>query len=498
MGLIIRQSIKGAIVSYVGSGVGFLITMFVVTKCLTPEIFGLTVILYEVAALVSSFAQLGISSSALRFFPSFKDPKNGDNGFFFYLLLLPSVGLLIFIPIFILSRSLIISLWSQNAVLIIDYYYWIIPLIVFCTYWVVFETYSTLQMRIVIPKFIREVGVRIMLLFVYVFFSLDILNVRGLVGGVIIVYGMAMLFTFAYICLITSISLDHNHSFINKSLRKQILNYTVFLVLGSLSGSLLNQLDLFMISSRIGLSSAGIYRIAFYISVVIDIPYRSISSISSPIAAKALQDENMEVANSLYQKVALNQFVVGSCIFVFLWININNLFSIIPNGVIYAQGKWVVFFLALARIISTTLAFGAILISFSRFYYWNLFFSLFLSCIGIGVNLLLIPRLGITGAAVATLITCLLSYVVQQGVVLLKIKANPFTAGFIKQIILVFLLFLLNGILPDWSYNPIVDGFYRTLIIGTVTVGGLYWLQVSEEFSALINKYIFRRGLYKE
>lgn len=497
MGVIIRQSIKGAIVSYIGSGVGFLITMFVVTKCLTPEIFGLTVILYEVAALVSSFAQLGISSSALRFFPYFKNPKNGNNGFFFYLLLLPTAGLLIFVPIFLFSRGLIVSLWSQNAVLIVDYYYWIIPLIVFCTYWVVFETYSTLQMRIVVPKFIREVGVRIMILFVYLFFSLDKLNVRGVVSGVIIVYGLVMLFTFTYICLIAPVSLNHDCSFVNRSLRKQILNYTIFLVLGSLSGSLLSQLDLFMISSRIGLSSAGIYRIAFYISVVIDIPYRSISSISSPIAAKALQDENTEVANSLYQKVALNQFIAGSCIFVFLWINIDNLFLVIPNGEIYAQGKWVVFFLALARIISTTLAFGAILISFSRFYYWSLFFSFFLSCIGIVANLLLIPRLGITGAAVATLITCLLSYVVQQGVVLVKIKANPFTVGFIKQVILVSLLFLLNGLLPHWSYSPIADGFYRTLIIGTVTVGGLYWLQISEEFSTLMDKYLFRRNLYK-
>lgn len=102
MGIVIRQSIKGTFVNYVGAFIGFLTTMFVVTKFLKPEEIGLTKVIYEVSFLFASLAQLGTSASAMRFFPYFRDPEKNNNGFFFYLLLMPSVGTVIFL-FFILS-----------------------------------------------------------------------------------------------------------------------------------------------------------------------------------------------------------------------------------------------------------------------------------------------------------------------------------------------------------------------------------------------------------
>ena len=42
MGIVIKQSIKGTIVNYVGIAVGFVTTFFIVTKYLTQEEIGLT------------------------------------------------------------------------------------------------------------------------------------------------------------------------------------------------------------------------------------------------------------------------------------------------------------------------------------------------------------------------------------------------------------------------------------------------------------------------
>ena len=67
MGVIIRQSIKATIFNYVGAFIGFLTTFFILTKYVEPEVIGLTKVLYEVAALIAGFAQLGTSASAMRF-----------------------------------------------------------------------------------------------------------------------------------------------------------------------------------------------------------------------------------------------------------------------------------------------------------------------------------------------------------------------------------------------------------------------------------------------
>jgi len=492
MGIIIRQSIKGTIVNYIGSFIGFLTTMFVLTKFLEPEEIGLTRVVLEAGLLFAGLSQLGVSGTAFRFFPYFQSEKQNHNGFFFYLILLPTIGLCIFIPVYILLKGPISAFFIANSALFVDYYYWVIFLMIFLVFWVALETYSNLLMRIVIPKFIREIAVRVLLLAVYLSFAFKFLNLDGLVGCFIAVYGVAMMLTFAYVTRIGPVSLKHDFSFIDKPLRKKIRNYTLFLLFSALSGSILNQLDIFMVGSMEGLDSVGIYTIAFYMAVVIEIPMRSITSISSPVAAKALKEGDLETANRLYKKVSLHQFAAGSIFFLLIWINIDSIFAIIPNGNVYVAGKWVVLFIALAKLLNVTLNFGATLISFSKYYYWGLFFTIFITITGIITNLLLIPVWGITGAAVATLITYILLNAFQQWIVLIKIKGNPFSAGLAKISLLIIILFGINYLLPHWSWNPFVDGIYRTAIIGCIALISIYKLNISDEISSLVGRFLKR------
>jgi O-antigen/teichoic acid export membrane protein len=323
-------------------------------------------------------------------------------------------------------------------------------------------------------------------------FAFKFLHLDGLIGCYIAVHGVAMLLTFIYISRTGPISLKHDYAFIDNPLKKKIRNYTLFLLLSALSGNILMQLDIFMVSGHLGLDYAGIYMIAFYMGTVVEIPQRSITAISSPIAAKAFKEEDMETANQLYRKVSLHQLIAGSCIFLLIWINIDNIFAIIPNGDVFAAGKWVVFFIALSKILGVTFNFGAILISYSRYYYWGLFFSIFITLIGIVTNLILIPRMGITGAAIATFVTCILFLSIQQWIVMIKIKGNPFTMGMLKFLILLVILYGINYLLPIWSSNPFVDGIYRTLIIGVITLVSIYKLNISDEISLITDKILKR------
>ena len=492
MGVVIRQSIKATVINYIGAFIGFITTMFVVTKFLLPEEIGLTKVIYEAAALISGLAQLGTSASAMRFFPYFKNLQNNNNGFFFYLLLMPSIGAVIFIAVFLLLKGPIVDFFVQKSPLFVEYAGWVIPLTLFLLFWAVFETYSNLLMRIVIPKFIREIAVRVMLLVVYLLFAFRYFDLTGLVTGFVLVYGLAAMLIFFYISRIGTVSLKHDFTFIDKPLRAKILHYTLFLVIGALGGNIISQLDLFMVSSKMGLDYAGIYTVAFYMATVIEMPARSLTAISSPLAAAALKEGDFRKANQLYQKVSLHQLIAGSTIFVLIWINIDNIFSIIPNGGIYGQAKWVVLFLGISKLISVTLGFGGTLISFSRYYYWGLYFTFFLAALTIYTNYLLIPRLGVTGASLATLITCAVSYSWQQWIVLKKVKGNPYTLSTLKQMAVVIVLLGINSLLPVWTENPYMDGIYRSFIVGMIWLWLTYKLRISEEICSLLKKYMPR------
>ncbi|MDE6451102.1 MAG: oligosaccharide flippase family protein, partial [Odoribacter sp.] len=436
MGVIIRQSIKATIFNYIGAFIGFLTIFFVLTKYVEPEIIGLTKVMYEVAALIAGFAQLGTSASAMRFFPYFKNPENNHNGFFFYLLLMPAIGSVIFISLFLLCKNYIIDFFIQKSALIVEYYNWILPLTLFLVFWGVLETFSNILLRIVVPKFIREVVLRCILLVLYALYAFGWMSLDMLVAGYVLCYGLVMVFTLLYVSHVTPLSLKHDISFIDKKLLKKISGYTLFLLIGALGSSITGQLDLFMVSSQMGLGYAGIYTIAFYMATVIEMPSRSITAIASPLAAAFLKDGKFEEANQLYKKVALHQLMAGGTFFVLIWINIDSIFAIIPNGDVYSSGKWVVFFIAMAKLIGMTFGFGETLISFSRYYYWRLYFTFFITVLTILSNYWLIPILGMSGAAIATLLTYVMSYSVQQWIVVRKVKGDPYSWGIVKLLCL--------------------------------------------------------------
>lgn len=488
MGIVIRQSIKGTVVTYIGAFIGFLTTFFILTKYLSAEEIGLTRVLLEAASLLSSFALLGVSSSAIRFYPYFKSEDGKNNGFFFYLLLLPFVGYILVVFLYYILRDPITELFIRNSELFVNYFDWVPLFMFFLLYWMVFEVYSSLLMRIVVPKLIREILLRLLLIITYLLYAFDILSMNGFIACYISVYAISMVLAFLYISKVGSISLKHDFSFIDTNFRKQICCYTIVWMIGALGTNIVNRLDLFMVGSQLGLDYAGIYSIAFYIVAVIEIPSRSIATISSPIASTALKEGDMETVNQLYQKVSLHQLMIGGCVFILIWINIDNIFALIPNGEIYSQGKWVVFFLAIAKLIEVTLSFGNNLISYSRYYHWGLYFTFFIMAVAILFNNWLIPILGVTGAGLATSLTCVISYGVQQWLVQVKVKANPMSFKLIKLMGVFLLILGINALLPHCDI-VLVDGIYRTMLVGFSLCLFIYLLNISDDINLLVNNF---------
>ncbi|MDR3350107.1 MAG: oligosaccharide flippase family protein [Prevotellaceae bacterium] len=485
MGIVIRQSIKGTAITYAGAFIGFLTTLFVLTKFLPPEDIGLLKVTVEAGTLFAILAQLGTPSSIIRFFPYFKDEKKKHNGFFFYMLLLPFLGCLLFIPLYVFLKEPVSLLFAEKSSLFISYYYWVTPLIFFFAYLSVLEVYSNANMRIAVPKFNREIIIRLCLLSVYLLYGYHFINRSGLVAGYIITYGAGMLCLFLYVLKTAVTSLHHDVSYVTRPLRKDILRYSLYLIIGALGSTMLGRLDLFMITSQLGLSYAGIFTIAFYMTAVIEIPSRSISAISAPIAAAALKKGDFETANALYKKVSLHQLLTGGLIFILVWANIDNIFAIIPNGAVYAEGKWVMFFTGLAKLIEITLNFGGTLISFSKYYYWSLYFVFFIIGAGILTNYLLIPVWGITGAALATAISCVLSFGVQQWLVLKKVKGNPYSPGTLKLLAIFLLLAGINCFLFQFD-NPWIDAICRSAVLATAGAILLYALKISEDVNSTV------------
>ncbi len=501
MGIIIRQSIKGTIANYIGIAIGFVTTFFVLTKYLTTEEVGLTRAMIDIAILFSGLAQLGTTSSMMRFYPYFKDEEKKDHGVFFWSVIIPFIGFVIFLTIFLSSKEWIISKYAQNASLLVSYYYFIIPLAFFMLYMSVFEINSNVLMRITIPKFIREVVIRASLLIGYLLYGyFKVISLDNLVIWICGTYALATLLNVIYLFSLKKISFKPEWSYLTPQLKKDFTFYTLFLITAALAGNITPTLSTLFVTAKLGLAEMGVFAIATYIASLVDTPYRSLGAITQPQIAQAMKDKDTKKADYLCKKVSLNQLLIGSFIFMLIWINTDLIFAVLPNGEKYAAGKWVVFILATSRLFNSSYSIGTSILSYSKYYYMSLVFTALLTVTAIFLNIHLIPQYGMNGSAMASLFSYIIYYLLLLALVKWKIGTNPFTWNQLKIFIIIGLLFLANvlwrnnlyPIFASLPFNPtvniLIDGSIKTILFAGIGITACYFWTVSEDVNIILDK----------
>lgn len=507
MGIVVRQSIKGTIMNYLGVVVGFITTFFILTKYLTTEEVGLTRVLVDASILLSGLAQLGTNTSAMRYYPYFKDEKEKDHGFFGWSVLIPFIGFIIFTVLFFVFKQPIETYFSKNSALFVDYIYFVLPMAFFMMYLTVFETNSNLLMRIVIPKFIREVGLRLMTLLVYMLFAFDVINLDGMVTALCLTYGLATLFNIIYLFSLKKISFKIEPSFVSIKLRKDFIFYTLFLVISSLASNFIPVLNTFFVSGKLGLAIAGINTIAVYIASIVEIPYRSLAAISRPHISQKIKENDVNGVNVLAKNVSLHQFMVSIFLFFIIWINIDLIYFIIPNGNVYENAKNVVFILCIVKIVNTSFNVGATVLSYSKYYYYSLLFTVILTVSAIYLNIKLIPLWGMDGSAMASLLSYLIYYALLLTFVMVKVKVNPLSVKELYVMIIIIVLFMMNFLLQKYitpfimslfNINIIAmfaDAFCRTALLCVTGLLAVYKFKISKQVNDIIDKIFLKKSI---
>jgi O-antigen/teichoic acid export membrane protein len=496
MGIVIRQSIKGTIVTYIGAFIGFITTLFIFTDLLTPEEIGLQRIIIEAGIMLGSLAQLGTSSLGIRFFPHFKSEDGKNNGFLFYLITFPLFGILIFFTAFLIFKIPVSNYFNKNSELFVEYYYYIFPLAAAYIYQIIFATYANSLMRIVVPRITQEIVIRVAILAGVLLYHFEIISLDGFILSVIIAYVLAMLINFIYLFKIGKVSFKRVKGFVTPKLRREMIRYMMYLLAVSLMGILAVKIDIFMVSAKIGLAFTAVYSIAYYMAVIIEMPSRSVLAIVSPIIATAIKEDDKKTLKTTYDKVTINQYLVGVLLFLVLWINVDNLFSFIPNGDFYDKGKYVVLFTGLAKLTEAAFSLGGIILSYSKHYRYTLIFTIIYGVSIVLANNWLIPIYGVTGAALATLGGTVVFRLFYTFFVWYKSKVHPFRWELLSISGILLFGVGINMLLPKLQ-NIYLDTFMRTAIVMGSVCAVVYFTKISAETNNVIRNVLKNIGLIK-
>ena len=488
MGVIAKQSIRSTIVTYLGIAVGIITTFFVLTRFLTTEEIGLARVLIDAATLFIGLAQLGTNASIIRFYPYFKEKDSEeDHGFFFWALVVPFIGFVLFALLYWACRVPLGNWFGDKSPLFVEYYYFVLPLAFFMLYQTICESTCNVLMHIVVPRAVRELIVRVGLLAIYLLYAFRIISIDGLVIGICINYAVAALINLCYFLSLKKIRLKPDWQYLkeNRGLIRKYLVYTGFLILSAITTVLAPTLSSFFVTAKMGLDSTGIFAIATYMAVMVSVPNRSVSAIAAPQLSRAIKEQNSEECSFLIRQVTRNMLLIGGFILLAIWVNIDLIFHILPNGATFATAKNVVLILGVSQLVLATFTICLTALNYSRFFAFSLLLSLVLTISAIMLNNYLVPLYGMEGAALSNL----LSY----GLYCILIVATVVPLGHFHVVdrkwwYILLLLIAVFGLNALWQYFlPGLNIWLDSLIRSVILLGGGAWIAYKAKLSPEIN-----------
>tara|TARA_B100000925_G_C21944581_1_gene446151 strand:- start:340 stop:1134 length:795 start_codon:yes stop_codon:yes gene_type:complete len=259
--------------------------------------------------------------------------------------------------------------------------------------------------------------------------------------------------------------------------------------MNTLGRVLVNALDVIMIAQFIGLKATGVYTTVVFLTSALQVPYKSLIRVSSPIISEHWKNRDFSNMRLLYRQVSSVSLVVGLGLFIFTWVNIDFLFSFLKPE--FSEGIWVFFFLMMGRLLDMYFGLNGHIFTSSKKYRYDLIFTFSLIGIVYFLNLYLIPIYGIVGAAISTAIALILYNLGRLLFVYFAYSIHPFTWRQLLIIILGITSIIVVVNIPMFDLNIWIQFILRTFITGLIFFGTILILNLEPETKNYLNK-VFR------
>ncbi len=488
MGILLKQSFWSSLIIYIGVLIGFINSLILFPKYLKTEEIGLLRQIISAATLLLPLAAFGISGTSIKFYPEFSKDVKSKNEFFSFQFLLTIIGLfLVLILTFIFNKELI-NFFSKKSELITDYFDIIFFILFLLTLSTIFESYLKSRMHIILPNFTNGVLNRIFTGLSVLLLSVSIINFHQMIYLQVPIYSIGVLILIFYSYKKEKFTIDLNFIKIKNKINS-ILNFNIYSLISGFGNIIILNIDILMISALLGLSDTGIYTTAFYIAIIIEMPRRAVSQISTPILSKLFKEKNLISVKNYYKIVSINQLIIGSLLFLLVISNLENIFNLIPNKDNFIKGISIVPIICIAKLITMSSSFGSELILMSKHYKFSVTSIIILAIITIISNYFLIPIYGINGAAYAALLSSIIFNLSKIIFIYSKYRFLPFSNKSVFVIIITIITYLIIYFLPS-NQNYILDILFKSLFIIIFFIPIIYLFKVSIDLNKLIDKLL--------
>jgi O-antigen/teichoic acid export membrane protein len=290
----------------------------------------------------------------------------------------------------------------------------------------ILDAFARSYVKVGIPTFFREVFLRLLTSVLVAVYLLQWITFEQVMQGLVLVYGLSLLGLTGYLVWLGIVRIDFSWGSFPIGFKPSLLKYSLITFLATAASTLIMKIDSIMISSMVSLEANAIYSIAFYMALVIELPRRAISQVSMPLIAEHFAKERIADINLLYRQLSNKQLYICLLLFALIWSNIDAIYHFVPNREIYQAGKWVVFFIALGKLVDVAFSLNSEILVFSSYYRFNLLLTVGMSLLLIAANFWLIPVFGMEGAAIGSAAVMLAYNLVKYVFLKVRLRLEPF------------------------------------------------------------------------
>lgn len=480
MNIIQKQGVYATTINYLGVIVAYLNLIFVFPYFLDLETIGLFRLILEIATLGALIFQLGVPSVVNRFFPSFNNSPLHLRAFYTVMLLLGISGICFLFLFYSIFREPILNYFIERSPLINDFEITFLLISACMILFNIMDRIFTTQKLIVIPVFFRELVYRISLTLIVLLIGMNLISVEISVRVWVSFYFISILSIF----FIYKKKFGLRFSFHNRVWQKdELIKFTKHsgvVTLGSIGAGLSVKIDMLMTGSMLGLVELGIYATMVYLATVIEIPKRALTQISDPFISEYISEKNFEKIDKLYKKNSLVLILVGVLIFFLVNSNLSYLFEIMPKGESFKIGIVSFGIISMVKLIGLLSSISNQIIVNSK-HAWVSSLSVFvLAAMAIGLNLIFIPKYGMNGAAIATLLAVGINHTLIMLYTYLKFKVHPFSWSMLWLGLVALGIGFGTYFIPKFS-NPFIGILVNSLLISVVYCLTVFKLNISSD-----------------
>lgn len=486
MGIVQKDAFRTTIISYLGIILGYLNKGFLFLIILSTEQIGLVNLVVSVGTLFAQFANLGTIYTTWKFFPFFKNPDKRHYGFLPLMLVVVMLGILLCTTFTIVFRENIEAMYASHSALFLDYYLWILPIGISYVLFMVLEIYLRSFFKNIVSVVAFEIALRLILTILLFLLWFNLISFDTFLIVHSISYFVPTIILLIYLYQLGELNFSLSIIKIPKRFKRILIQFSAFNYINTLGIVLVNSMDVMMIAQLVGLKETGIYTTIIFFTSAISVPYKSIIRVASPLIADYWKRREMKKIEELYQKVSSVALFVGFGTFVWVWLNIDFLFSFLKAE--FGSGKWVFFFLMMGKLVDMFFGLNGSIFTTSKKYKYDIYFTLFLIFAVFGMNLRYIPMWGIPGAAISTSIALIVYNVGRILFVWFMFKIHPFTTNQFK-LILIGLATLFIGIqMEGLSVNKWIQMLLETSLFIGGFLAPVYYFKLEPEVINYVNK----------